>query len=73
MINHMETFIFARNSAGLEVKLPKLTTKKTITCNLFVIECPTCGHYAAQAKEWSLLPAFATCSNCLDISSIIKF
>ena len=38
--------------------------KKKIHGALYVIECPTCGNYAASSEDYKSLPDWTVCREC---------
>jgi len=53
----------------------KLLRERKKIDNLYVIECPTCGNYAASSDDMQLLPDWIVCKECYPtklLSNVIR-
>jgi len=53
----------------------KLLRERKKIDNLYVIECPTCGNYAASSEDYKSLPDWTVCKECYPtklLSNVIR-
>ena len=53
----------------------KLLRERKKIDNLYVIECPTCGNYAASSDDMQSLPDWVVCQECYPtklLSNVIR-
>ena len=57
------------------MKNSKLLRERKKIDNLYVIECPTCGNYAASSDDMQSLPDWVVCQECYPtklLSNVIR-
>ena len=57
------------------MKNSKLLRERKKIDNLYVIECPTCGNYAASSDDLQSLPDWIVCQECYPtklLSNVIR-
>lgn len=57
------------------MKNSKLLRERKKIDNLYVIECPTCGNYAASSDDMQSLPDWIVCQECYPtklLSNVIR-
>ena len=57
------------------MKNSKLLRERKKIDNLYVIECPTCGNYAASSDDMQSLPDWIVCKECYPtklLSNVIR-
>ena len=57
------------------MKNSKLLRERKKIDNLYVIECPTCGNYAASSDDLQSLPDWIVCKECYPtklLSNVIR-